>query len=106
MKIYTDGGDFTQGFKRYVRETFKSQGGDINAGHNTLLLISDMLEGHGVEFLRSSYGSLGNFAEDGIEYVNMGDTYALTVIFDVASRRFYWCDLGSLVERQHKRFSN
>ena len=63
-----------------------------------------MLEGHGVEAVRDREWE-GYYADIGLLYVNAGDTYALTLIYD--TRRDSWSvtTLGHVIERQPRRFA-
>jgi hypothetical protein len=64
--------------------------------------IDELIGGHGVEVLRSRQDTLREF--HGLEYVNMGDAYALTVLFDYARGTFYVGCWGDWVERYTERF--
>jgi hypothetical protein len=61
-----------------------------------------ILDAHGVESIRSADDTLHGFK--GLEYVNLGDPYACTLVFDYARRRFYACSWGDTVERNERRF--
>lgn len=61
------------------------------------------LESHGIEYAASTHDTL--HTSDGLEYVNAGDTYTPTVIFDWRTRRFLFTSLGDLIESQPHRFS-
>jgi hypothetical protein len=65
----------------------------------TLNLADKYLNGYGREYLYSSDGS------SGVDYVNMGDTYVTTFMFDFAKNRFLVGSWGDLVETQPRRFS-
>lgn len=60
------------------------------------------LIGHGVEYLRSNCDTFRSV--NGIEYVNMGDPYRMTLLFDHASERFSVGCWGDVVERDERRF--
>lgn len=55
-----------------------------------------LIGGHGVEYIRSSEDTMHSV--EGIEYVNMGDTYRTTVLFDWARGTFDICPWGNIVE--------
>jgi hypothetical protein len=57
-----------------------------------------ILDGNGVE----SIGGYGG----GLSYVNMGDTYDYTLIYDRKSRRFVAAAWGDIVEAQPRRFAD
>jgi hypothetical protein len=62
-----------------------------------------IITGHGVEaiqgrWVNSYYGNIVGL------YVNKGDTYALTVLFDTPRHKFYITDLGTWVEENQIRY--
>lgn len=65
---------------------------------------AELLDGHGVEHIIVPNGFSCNHFIEAISYVNMGDSYAETVIWDNKAKRFYSMSLGDFVEWQHKRF--
>jgi hypothetical protein len=54
--------------------------------------INEILDGHGVECVRKD----GKVA---LEYINIGDTYIPTIVFDHDAWRFRCCSWGDIVER-------
>jgi hypothetical protein len=69
----------------------------------TVLKAADkMLEGHGVEYIESLTDTSRN--REGLSYVNMGDTYMTTLIYDHGKGRFLVTSWGDIVERDTKRF--
>lgn len=68
--------------------------------HRTLNLADKVLDGFGREYLTPSNG--GN----GVDYVNMGDAYTPTLMFDYEKSRFLVGSWGDLVERQPRRFAD
>lgn len=69
----------------------------------TVLKAADkMLDGHGVEYIESLTDTSRN--REGLSYVNMGDTYMTTLIYDHRSGRFVVSSWGDIVERDSKRF--
>lgn len=79
-------------FKRKVRQIANK----TNIAH-ALEWANHVLAGHGVEYIRDKRG--------GISYVNMGDSYAPTVIYDHSARRFRFTSIGDLIEAMPHRFS-
>jgi hypothetical protein len=59
--------------------------------------ISRLLGGHGVEYVEAANGSF--FHPYGFSYVNMGDTYKTTILYDWNKRRFLLCSVGDMVEQ-------
>ena len=68
--------------------------------HRTLERADKVLDGFGREYLTPSDG--GN----GVDYVNMGDAYVPTLMFDYKTSRFVAASWGDLVERQPRRFAD
>jgi hypothetical protein len=66
----------------------------------TLTRASVILDGCGVEYL------VPNNNTQPIAYVNMGDTYSTTLLFDHHKNRFVIGSWGDLVEAQPRRFAN
>lgn len=54
----------------------------------------EALDGFGVEYIRDP-----NSDRAIAEYVNMGDTYACTIVFSYRTARFYACSCGDWYER-------
>ena len=72
---------------------------------NRILWLFDYFScGYGVECIRSKQDTMHNFA--GIEYVNHGDTYAATLIYDYSTGNFRACSYGDILEsaRARRRF--
>jgi hypothetical protein len=65
--------------------------------------INDVLQGYGVEGIPDA-GWHNYYCSTGLLYVNMGDTYTPTVIYDTRKSRWIIGSLGDLVERNEKRF--
>lgn len=80
--------------KRKIRRVAREQG--ISAA---MELANEMLQGHGVECI---WGYADGFREaPDIEYVNLGDPYIPTVIYDRVAKRFLWGECwGNIVERR------
>jgi hypothetical protein len=65
--------------------------------------LNTILEAYGVEVTQESeIISYRDFY--GIEYVNMGESYTTTVIYDYRKERFYITSWGDYVEKEYKRF--
>lgn len=67
-----------------------------------LQIISQMLGGHGVEAIRGD--EFDSYWGDTVAvYVNMGDTYTTTVLFDVDKGKFEITSYGDWIEREERR---
>ena len=82
--------------KRKIRQVARRHG--INAA---MELANEILQGSGVECIWG-YADPNSIREaPDIEYVNMGDPYAPTVIYDRVTGRFLWGECwGNIVERR------
>jgi len=60
-----------------------------------------VLHGHGIESIRGEY-HVDNYIV--ALYVNMGDTYAATLLFETDTRRFLVTTWGDWVERHQKKY--
>ena len=71
----------------------------MDTGAPRILQTADkMMNGHGVERISGVGG--------GLMYVNMGDTYDTTLIYDYKTNRFVVSSWGDIVERQPRRFAD
>ena len=76
---------------------------DAGVPYQTLLEEADrLLNGHGVEYIQSQADTMRS--QDGLSYVNMGDTYDTTLLYDHKTGRFSVGSWGDIVERQPRRF--
>lgn len=73
----------SESFRAYVRESAKDWG-----VHEALRYVSDIIGGYGVEYIASIMDT--SRGAKGLSYVNMGDTYKATVIYDHKTNRFLW----------------
>jgi hypothetical protein len=67
--------------------------------------INAILKGYGTEAARDN-GWNRYYQDIGLLYVNMGDTYITTVLYDTRKERFYVTSLGNIIESNQKRFGN
>lgn len=67
-------------------------------------MANDLLDGHGVEAIRGDY-HVDNYYHDIVGlYVNMGDTYNLTLLYDTDRGKFYVTTMGDWVEKNDRRY--
>lgn len=68
-----------------------------------LCAINQILEGHGVECIRDENVYVSRYYGDVIaEYINMGDTYLMTIVYDTAREKFLICSWGDFYESYKK----
>ena len=66
-------------------------------------IIDTLLEGYGAEPLKGDH--VDNYYMDiNILYINLGDTYTPTVLYDTLLNRFFVCSWGDYIESKPERF--
>ena len=60
--------------------------------------INEILDGFGVEYCESIDDDY--FKQYGIEYVNTGDVYNATIVYDYSNGRYYVTTMGDYIESQ------
>lgn len=63
-----------------------------------------ILQGFGVEAIKDN-GRDSYYCDIGLLYVNKGDTYTTTLVYDTRKKRFIIAAWGDIVEASPKRFS-
>lgn len=63
-----------------------------------------LLDGYGVEAIRGHVQVDRHYFDIHLLYVNMGYTYAPTIIYDTLKERWYCCSWGDIVENDRGRF--
>ena len=87
------------GAVRHVLSMNNRTDAEING---TLKTVSILLHGYGVEYVPSRLDTYAKAV--GLEYVNMGETYAPTIIYDCLHRRFICASWGDIIESERNRF--
>lgn len=110
-------GQFTVPSKKRMRSFFHwMSDGDISRLHSLLKSVStsrqaddamekanSIMEGYGTEAIRGKYVSF--FWQDAVAvFVNMGDTYDPTLLFDTVKDRFMVTTLGDFVESKQRAY--
>lgn len=67
-----------------------------------LNMADTLLNGHGIEAIRGGSNRGGYYMDIEALYVNMGDAYANTVLYDVARDKFYVTTYGDWVEARER----
>lgn len=79
---------------RKLREDYRYSGHPSHAASEAIRLAGERFKlGYGCE------GFCWNCGRDGISYLNMGDTYATTIVFDSRTEQFRIGCWGDCVER-------
>lgn len=77
--------------------------GDVKSVRETMFAIDRLIGGHGTEVVRGRH--VDNYYGDIVaEYVNVGDTYAATVLFDTIKKAFRLTTLGDWLEKCPKSY--
>ena len=71
---------------------------------NALDEINKILKGYGVEAIRDNDWA-SYFCDIGLLYVNLGDTYIPTVVYDTRKKRFIITSWGNIIESNERRFN-
>jgi len=79
-----------------VEHCFRGFHHDPDRVYAKLIALNFYLDGHGVEAIREEKSGLGKVVA---EYVNTGDTYNTTILYNVKSQNFYVTTMGDFVER-------
>jgi hypothetical protein len=66
-------------------------------------LLNSVMEGYGVEVIRGQTWDRYFTDACGV-YVNMGDTYVVTILYDVCRQRFVVTTWGDWVEEHQKNY--
>lgn len=102
-------GDGARGKAREIRWTIQTLSG---RPEQALRKINEIIRGHGVECIRANDPTRGaefdslEFLGDGYlaaSYVNMGDTYNATVLYDYTRESWFLTDYGTWLERAERR---
>jgi hypothetical protein len=67
-----------------------------------LEVVDGFMDGNGVEYIESHADTMRS--QDGLSYVNIGDTYDSTLLYDHKTGRFSVGSWGDIVEKQPARF--
>lgn len=115
MTCFNRYGDVTDSFKRKIlahyNSLIKEGENKRDAGYMALSWANDKINeenevlAHGIEFAADSFGSMGNFCQSGIKFINMGDMYYSNICYDVRQARFRWLPVADIIEREHIRFN-
>lgn len=81
---------------RWARECYHYPDGD--KPDSQLKAVDEILEGFGVEMESGDEGFSGYFGDASYLYVNMGDCYTPTVVYDVEEGDFIVSSVGDLLE--------
>lgn len=89
--------------RKMVEEDQKEYGHHLSFSvAKALEYISELIGGYGVEGMIPE-GMHPRSEWDGFQYVNMGDTYASTVVYDSTTHRFYWGVSWGDIFEMHER---
>jgi hypothetical protein len=89
--------------KAVLRKALKNTS-DISNVEERMEAINIRVEGYGVEPIRSQNYAGGYWGDIVALYVNMGDTYTPTVVYNVKRDVFTVCSLGDFVEKFQNKY--
>ena len=90
-----------------IFEKARTYGGGYD--HHRLIDIAldfanQVLDGHGIEAIRGDVTVDRYYFDNVALYVNMGDTYNTTIVYETATNRFLLTDYGTWVEHNERRY--
>jgi hypothetical protein len=92
------------------REFLRQQNRDYNYIHSNTIMeakmmaLDEILEGYGTEVIRSSNKFINHYYQDIIAtYINMGESYATTIILMHENHQFIISSWGDLVESLQRK---
>lgn len=77
---------------------------DTEGSEAALSEINNIIRGHGVEAVRSEDTWDSYYMDIVGLYVNTGDTYKLTVVYDIPRDKLLITDLGTWIEKNQRRY--
>ncbi len=78
---------------------------DPNRGPDDVLdLVNTLTNAHGIEAIRGDMWVNSYYGDIVGLYVNMGDTYAATIVYDTPADRWYLTDYGTWVEKRTRSY--
>lgn len=79
--------------------------GDPDKADEVLKEVDDLLDAHGIEAIRGDY-SVDNYYHDVVAlYINMGDSYDATLLYETENEQFLVTSFGDWVERNERKYS-
>ncbi len=97
-----DYGDEARAQAKRIREALVDWREGDESTDGVLKIADKILQGHGVEAIRAE-GARDSYYMDTVAlYVNMGDTYAATLIYDVPRDRWWVTTWGDWLEAEER----
>lgn len=87
--------DFQKGYRHYDQK--HKTHSPTSWSENILEHVSDLVGGHGVE---GYHPGDSNPMRPKYLYINSGDSYQLTLVFNRATGKFTFSDIGSIIEKE------
>lgn len=98
------GRDFEGDEAKEIQKLMKYPGSDKKAEEN-LEKIDKLIDGHGVEVINGEKNTPGGFWQNAVAaYVNIGDTYNATVLYDVNEKEFLLTTWGDWAEKNQEKY--
>ena len=93
--------DFTEKTASALANMRQATSRDID---KVLFAVNKAIDGFGVEAIRSEKAWDNYYGDSVALYVNTGDTYSASVVYDIGKHQLYVTDYGEWVERNEKLF--
>ena len=91
-------------FKAKLIADYVRKAGSHKSVDEALEVADRMLEAHGIEAIRGAEFRNGYYGDIVGLYVNMGDTYNTTVLYDTVADRFHITSWGDWVEKYDRKY--
>ena len=102
IKIISGFFGITRGQAQLIRSVMDSATNN-KAIDSAMGSLNTLLEGYGVEAFRGEWWTNVFWLDINLLYVNMGDTYTGTILYDPQAERFILSSWGDFVERHPER---
>lgn len=87
--------DFEKGYRHYDQK--HKTHSPASWSENILEHVSDLVGGYGIQ---AFHPFDGQFCRSKYLYINSGDSYRLTLVFNQSTGKFMFSDIGSIIERE------
>lgn len=93
-------------FSENTKEMARLWGDTRSRAYPALLAVSDLLGAYGSENIdgRENDYDARYYGNSQLEYVNMGDTYSNTLMYDNERHEYTWGSWGDFIEKHPRRF--
>jgi hypothetical protein len=88
-----------------IAEALAHSEGDARQAHEALRIVDKLLEGYGVEAIEGEHRDVQPYSRGFVaSYINMGDVYNTTILYDDVQRKFLVTTVGDFVEKFERKY--